>query len=147
VLVGGRPAQERHVDRAARVEQKLLAIELDEPHYLILRNGVQPSAMQTRVDECVESDPRDQPRPPGGRLAIEVRHHALRQAICLDPVVERQASQRRGEPPVPTDSAPDKTLPGEAVKPSTAAVPLPRGEHERKVARPAGFFEALRERD
>ena len=73
--------------------------------------------------------------------------HALREAVGLDPPVERECAERRDEPPVRPDRASDQPLAGEVVEPAGAAVPLSRGEHERQVAGAAGFAEALRERD
>ena len=86
-------------------------------------------------------------RPAGGRLAVEMGHHALREAVGLDPPVERERAQRRDEPPVRPDRAPDQPLAREVVEPAGAAVALSRGEHERQVARAAGFAEARLERD
>ena len=86
-------------------------------------------------------------RPAGCRLAVEMRHHALREAVGLDPPVERERAQRRDEPPVRPDRAPDQPVAREVVEPAGAAVPLAGGEHERQVARATGFAEALLERD
>ena len=55
--VGGRAAQERHVDRAARIEEELLAVELDQPHHLLCRLRVHATALHARIDECAEPDP------------------------------------------------------------------------------------------
>ena len=147
LLVGGRAAQERHVDRAARIEEELLALELDDPHHLLRRLRVHATAVHARVDERAEPDPCDEARPAGGRLAVEMGHHALREAVGLDPPVERERAQRRDEPPVRPDRAPDQPFAREVVEPAGAAVPLARGEHERQVARAAGFAEARLEGD
>ena len=146
LLVGGRAAHERHVDRAAGIEQELLALELDDPHHLLRRGCVHPTALDARVNEGAEPDPRDQARAAGGRLAVEMADHALWKAVGLDLSVERERAQRRDEPPVPPDRAPDQSLAREAVQPAGAAVPGSRGEHEREVARAAGIAEALSER-
>ncbi len=74
-------------------------------------------------------------------------HHALREAVGLDPPVERERAQRGDEPPVRPDRAPDQPLPREVVEPAGTAVALPRGEHECQVARAARFAEALPECD
>ena len=79
---------------------------------------------------------------PGRPAAVsryKMRHHALRQAVGLDPPVERERAQRRDEPPVRPDRAPDQPLAREVVEPAGAAVPLSGGEHERQVARAAGL--------
>ena len=141
LLVGGRAAQERHVDRAARIEEELLALELDHPHHLLRRLRVHATALHARVDERAEPDPCDEARPAGGRLAVEMGHHALREAVGLDPPVERERAQRGDEPPVRSDRAPDQPFAREVVEPAGAAVALSRGEHERQVARAAGFAE------
>ena len=147
LLVGGRPAHERHVDGAAGIEEELFALELHDPHYLLGRRRVHATALDARIDERAEPDPRDQSRPSSGRLSIEVRDHALREAVGLDPPVECECAQRRDEPPVRPDRAPDQSLAREAVKPAGATVARSGGEHERQVARPAGCAEAVRERD
>jgi hypothetical protein len=103
--------------------------------------------LQARVDERAEPDPRDEARSAGGRLAVKMGHHALREAVGLDPALERERAQRRDEPPVRADRAPDQPLACEPIEPASAAVALPRGEHERQVPRVAGLAEALRERD
>ena len=73
--------------------------------------------------------------------------HALREAVGLDPPVERERAQRGDEPPMRPDRAPDQPLVREVVEPAGTAVALSRGERERQIARAAGFAEALPERN
>ena len=146
VLVGRRAAQERHVDRRARVEEVLLAVELDEPDDLLGRRGVHPAAVHARVDERAEPDARDQAGAAGGRLAIQVRHDALRQAVGLDPPLQRQRAERGDEAEVAADHAPDQPFAGEVVEAARRRVSLPGGEYERQPARRARLLEALGER-
>jgi hypothetical protein len=72
------------------------------------RRRVHATALEARVDDRAEPDPRDEARPAGGRLAIEMGDHALRKAVGLDLPVARERAQRRDEPPVRADRAPDK---------------------------------------
>ena len=55
-----------------RIEEELLALELDDPHHLLRRLGVHATALHARVDERAEADPCDEARPAGGRLAVEM---------------------------------------------------------------------------
>jgi hypothetical protein len=145
-LVGGGAPQKRHVDRAPRIEQEVFAVELDDPHHLLLRRHVHTTAVHTRVDEGAEPDPREEAGPPGGRLAVEMGQHPEWEAVGLDPPVERERAERRDEPPVCPDRALDQPLVREVVEPAGAAVALSPGEHERQVPRALGFVEALRKR-
>ena len=45
------------------------------------------------------------------------------------------------------DRAPDQPFAGESVQPAGAAIPLPGGEHQREIPRPACLLKALGERD
>src|SRR5450755_1310987 len=46
---------------------------------------------------------------------------------------------------MPPDRAPDQPLTRKVVEPAGAAIPLPRGEHERQIARAAGLAKPFRQ--
>ena len=120
---------------------------LGDPDHLVGRHRVHPAALHARVDERPQADSREQARAAGCRLAIKVRHHALRDAVRLDPVIEGQGAQPGRETPVRTDCTPDQSLARHVIQPAGVAVPLPGGKHERQIPRATGLVEAFRERD
>ena len=65
----------------------------------------------------------DQAGAAGGDLPEQHRDHALRKAVGLDPPVERERAQRRDQPPVRPDHAPDQPFVGEVVDPAGAPSP------------------------
>jgi hypothetical protein len=131
LLVRRRAAQERHVDRASRIEQELFAFEFDDLHQRLGRHRIHATAPAPRVGEGAQPDPRDDARPPRRRLAVQMGHHAQREAVGLDPPVAGQRPQRWDEPPMGPDRAAEKPHEREAVEPAGAAVALTAREHER----------------
>ena len=79
-------------------------------------------------------------------LAKELRDAAERQVVTLDRSFCCHAGELRHEAEMPTDDAPDQTLPREPVQPLVLAVARRRRKHERKIAWRAGLDEARFER-
>ena len=95
-----------------------------------------------RVDEGAQAHLGEGAGLAGGDVAIEVRDHALRQVVGLDPVLHRQPADLGDQPPMPADHALEQPVMPEPVEPLLLAVALPRREQQRQVARLAGLEEA-----
>ena len=103
--VGGGGADEGDVDRERLVEQPFLAVELDQADELLGRGGVDLAARLARVDEGAQADLGEGAGLAGGDVAVEVRDHALRQVVGLDPVLDRQPADLGDQPPMAADDA------------------------------------------
>ena len=112
VLVGGRAADDRDVDREGVEEQPLAAAQGDDLDEVLGRAGVLLAAGLARVDVRAQPDLGDDARPPGGDLAHELREHALRERVRLDLV----RLDQRPEPRLVADVAADRPAhqPGQA---------------------------------
>ena len=89
VLVGGGPANERNIDRKWLVAQPFLAIDHHQLDQVFLRAGALAAAPLPGIDEGVEANLGDEPRPPAGDIARDLRQNALRQGVGFNPVLER----------------------------------------------------------
>ena len=107
------------------------------------------------IDERPEADAGQVARLAGGNVTEQVRDHALRQVVGLDPVRHGERLEFGHEPPVTADDAPHQAFVAEVVEASLLAVALARGVDERQSFRPADavgslfarFQKALLERD
>ena len=81
--------------------------------------------------------------PFGRDVAEQVRDHALREIVCLDPVGNGETLQLRNQPPVPADHAPHQPFMAEMVEPTLLAIALARGIDEREIARLADLSAGL----
>ena len=140
--VGGGGADEGDVDRERLVEQPLLAVELDQPDQLLGGGAVDLAAVLARVDEGAQAHLGEGAGLAGGDVAVEVRDHALRQVVGLDPVLDREPADLRDQPPMPADHALEQPVMAEPVEPLLLAVALPGREQQGQVARLAGRDEA-----
>ena len=129
------PRMQRDVDRERLVEQPLLAVELEQAHELLGGGGVDLAARLARVDEGAQAHLGEGAGLAGGDVAVEVRDHALRQVVGLDPVLHRQPADLGDQPPMPADDALEQPVMPEPVEPLLLAVALPRREQQRQVAR------------
>ena len=98
LLVGSRPTQQRDVDGKARKEQILLSFQFDDLDQLLGRTRVHSPALETRIDEGVQANRRDNTRFMPGDFPEQVGDHALREAIRLDLFFEREFAQRGTSP-------------------------------------------------
>ena len=155
VGIGGGAAHDADVDRERAVEQVLLAVDRHQRHELLLGARVDPAAAVARIDEGAEADARELARLARGDVAEQVRDHALRQVVRLDPVADGERLQLRHEAPVAADHALDEPVVPEMVEAALLAVALARRVDEREPARAADavgrllrrFEEALLQRD
>ena len=139
--VGGRAADQRHLDRERPVEQPLLPVDLDEPDQVLRGHRVDLAAVLARVDEGAEPDPAEQAGFARGDVAVEVRDAALREVVGLDLVLQSELADARDQPPVPADHAPQQTVAAEPIQALPLAVPLPGGEDEGEVSGFGGLEE------
>ena len=112
VLVGGRAADDRDVDREGVEEQPLPAAQRDDLDEVLGRPGVLLAAGLARIDVRAQPDLGDEPRPAGRDLAHELRQDALRERVRLDLV----RLDERAEPRLVADVAADRPplQPGQA---------------------------------
>ena len=112
VLVGGRAADDGHVDREGVEEQPLAAAQRDDLDQVLGGPRVLLAAGLARVDVGAQPDLRDQARPPGRDLAHQLREHALGERVRLQLV----RLDQRAEPRLVADVAADRPLhePGQA---------------------------------
>ena len=111
----------------------------------VVTSFIRPPAV-AGIDEGVQPDPGDQTRPVRCRLPEQVRDDALRQAVRLHLVLQRQPAQRRHQTPVPADDPGDQALVGQVVQPLLPSVALPRGVDQGEPSRRPGLHEATLER-
>ncbi len=64
--------------------EPLIAIELDNPHDVLLGHSVHAAALPARVDERVESDFRQHTRATRRGVRVHVEEHSARQVVGLD---------------------------------------------------------------
>ncbi len=135
VLVRDGAADQRDVDREGRVEQPLLAAQLEQLDVVLGGPGRHPRALDPGVDERAQADLGDQAGPVRGDLAVELADHALRQVVRLALVLGdqvRQGGRRDRDAAVP---ALDQALVAPVAHALVAAVADRRRVHDREVAR------------
>ncbi len=84
VLVRCRPTDDGHVDRERVIEQPFPPTQADDLDEVLGRPRVLLAPGQPWIDIRAKADQRDQPGPPGGDLAHELREDALRERVRLD---------------------------------------------------------------
>ncbi len=137
VGVGGRAADDPDIDRKRFVEQVVDSADRHERDQFFGGAGVELAAAKAGVDERAQPDARELAWLVGGDVAVELRDHALRQVVGLDPIRDRQLLQLRHQAPMAADDAPDESLVAEVVQTLVLAVALTRGIDECEVARAA----------
>ena len=135
VGIGGRAADDAHIDRERPVQQAFLAVNRDQLDQVFGRARIELSAAEARIDKRAQPDARQVRGPVRSDIAIQMRDHALRQVVGLDLVGDRQPLQRRHQAPVPADHAPHQSLMPEMVQAAQLAVTLAGRIHQRQVAR------------
>ncbi len=151
VGIGGGAAYDADVDRKRAVEQVLLAVDRHQRHEVLFGARVDLAAAVARVDEGAKSHARKLTGLARGDVPVQVRDHALRQVVRLDPVADGERLQLRHQAPVASDHALDEPVVPQMIEAALLAVPLPRRVHEREPARiadtvgrlPRRFEEAL----
>ena len=110
ILVRGRTAQERNVDGHRFEEQPFLAGQVDHFHEIRRRARALPRPLLSWIDERVQTGLGDKPRPAGRHVAHQLRQHALRQRVGLDPVFRSQPDQARGVDQRARNRSPEQSL-------------------------------------
>ncbi len=108
VGVGGRAADDGHVDRHGLEEQVILAAHGDQLDQVFGGPLVQLAAAQARIDKGAQADPRGMARLAAGDVAKQVADRPQRQVVALDLVADDELLQRRGRHEVAADEALDE---------------------------------------
>ena len=132
--IGGRGANQPHVDGDGLVPQPFFAPDFQPLDQRFGRPRVQPSAVVARVDEGSDPHVCNASGPARGNVSKELTYHALWKIVGFDPIVDSQTAELRGESPMPAHDAPQQAFVGQVVKPSLAAVALPGGIDQRQIA-------------
>ena len=114
-LVGGGAAHDGHVDLERRVEKVLAPVDGHQLDHLVLGLGIQPPAVDARVDEGPQPDVGDHARRVAGDGPEQMRQDALRQAVRLDLPGQRHALHAGRPVPMPADGLADHARVREAV--------------------------------
>ena len=145
VLVGGRAADDRDVDREGVEQQPFAVADRDDLDEVVGRPGVLLAAGLARVDVGAQPDLGQEARPAGRDLAHELRQDALRERVGLDLV----GLDQRAEARLVADVAADRPAhePGQAELREAAVGEVADADdaHRREVARPALAREHRRE--
>ena len=135
VGIGGRSADDADVDRECPIEEKLLALDLDQPDQILLGAFVDLAAAVARIDERSEPDAREVSGPPRRDVAEQVRDDALRKVVGLDLVGDRETLQLGHQSPVSADHPPHQPVVAEVIEPALLAVSLPGRIDQREIPR------------
>jgi len=147
VRVGGRAAQECHIQPLERlVEEVLLAADGHQLDAVLGGLVVDLSAAVARVDERVQANPGEQARLTGSGVAEQLCDHTLRQVVGLDLVVDGHLAQLARHPPVPADGPLQQALVAQAVEPAPFPVALRDGERQREIRWRTGLQESRLQR-
>ena len=84
ILIGGGAAQKSDIDVNRFVEKPLLSGQFHQLDQVFLGRAALFAPAVARVDKGVQTDVRDQTRPPGGHLPHQLRQRTLRQSVGLD---------------------------------------------------------------
>jgi hypothetical protein len=95
LLVRGGAAEQADEDREAAEEQVLPAGELDNLDQILGGDRVHPPTLDPRVDEGMQTDRAQRARATGGDVPVEMRDHALGEAVGLDLVLQGHGAQGR----------------------------------------------------
>jgi hypothetical protein len=125
VDVRGGAAHDADVDVERLVEQVLLAVDRHQRHQIVGGARVDLSAAQAWIDEGAQPDLGQVAGLVGGDVAKQVRDHALRQVVGLDPVGDRERLQLGHQPPVAADHALDQSFVTKVIQAAFLAVALP----------------------
>ena len=142
VLVGGGAAQEGDVDGGGAVEQQLLTAEMHDLDKVVSRALVDSATLGARVDEGMQTDPRDRAGQAGGHVAVEPADDALGEVPPLDLTADGESRHTGNQPPVATDDPAQQARLGEPVEALFSSVTLSGREEQGEPGRVAALTEA-----
>ena len=137
-LVGRRAADDRHVDGHHREREPVAPVH---PHPLDHgrgRHAVQAAPALPRIHEGVETHVGQDPRLPARGGPHHLADDALREAVGLDLVREREGGHPRRVAEPRGDDAPDQPLVGEVARPGVPVVAEPARLEQGQAARMPG---------
>ena len=132
-----RAADQRDVHREGLVVQPGLAAELDHADEILPGHGIELAALEPRIHEGAQTHLGDVARRVRGDLPVEVRDHAERQVVGLDPPLDRHGAELRHERPVAADDALDEARDRQPVEAALLAVARRGGEHQAEPVGPS----------